>query len=123
MLNSKKRPLRAEEQQIFNRLFLCNFPGRDELRRQLVDLKVSQLDENGWISLHPSVKDPAVVKYRVPIEGSYPDVDGVQIHILLHVVDGFLCDLEVFKEDGSAVVQHPEASTLKLFCPTGGEPA
>lgn len=89
----------------------------------LLDCKSVMVDNNGWIALYPVVEDPAIIKYRVPIEGSYPAVDGIRIHILLHVIDGFVRVLEVFKEDGSAVIQHPEASTLKLFCPTGGEPA
>ena len=122
MPDNELRPLRPDEEQLFNRLFQCEFPGRNELRRQLVGLRVRQINGNGWIALHPTGESRAEVKYRVPIEGSYPDLDGVQIHILLHVVDGYLRDLEVFKEDGSMVVRHPEAASLKLFCPTGGEP-
>jgi hypothetical protein len=121
-MDEELRPISANETRIFERLLECEFPGREEIRRQLSGLQVTPVDDNGWLGLKPARTGAAEVRYCVPIEGSYPDQDGALIHILLHVVDGYISDLEVFKEDGSKVVSPPLASKLKLFCPTGGEP-
>jgi len=45
----------------------------------------------------------AHVARRVPVEAELEDVDGVTIHVLLHVVQGFLNELEVFREDGGLI--------------------
>lgn len=120
------RPLTAAEDRVFRRLFECSFPGRDELVTQLQTVQVATLDPDGGLALHPDKSHPpAVVKYRVPIEGSYTDSDGVDAHVLLHVVNGYMDELEIFKEDGSPVTIAAVTVTasIQLFCPTGGEPA
>jgi hypothetical protein len=58
------------------------------------------------------------VKYRIPIEGSCPDTDGVVIHILLHVVNGYLNEIEIYKDDSSRVNRALAGAALDLFCPT-----
>jgi len=35
------------------------------------------------------------------------DADGVQVEILLHVVDGRLNELEIYKVDGSPIIKQP----------------
>jgi hypothetical protein len=59
----------------------------------------------------------AITKSRIPVEGEVEDVDGTIIHILLHVVDGRVKDLQVYKDDSSAVVEMPRAEQLRLFRP------
>jgi hypothetical protein len=45
---------------------------------------------------------PAPVLYRVPVDGSMPDIDGVPICVLLHVSDdGYMNELEIYRADGS----------------------
>ena len=118
-MDERPRDLTDSELSVFRRLLKWNFPGRDALRLQLEGLKVRQLDESGCLALEPTAKVPAHVEHRIPIEGSFPDSDGVLTHVDLHVVDGLLFGLEYYKEDGSAVVRHPPAESIELFSPTG----
>jgi hypothetical protein len=50
----------------------------------------------------------------IPVEGEFKDVDGVPIHVLLHVKDGKLHILEIYKENGSEVVRMPPAAGLEV---------
>jgi hypothetical protein len=113
------RPLKANERDILARLLEANFPGRDELREQLDSVTATELDENGSLALRCGPARPAVVKCRVATEGECADADGVAIHVLLHVVDGMVHELEVFKDDSSRVQNPPIARGLALFTPYG----
>jgi hypothetical protein len=116
-MDSDFRPLKAAERALLDKLLDCEFPGRDELRRQLDRLVARQVYDDGTLALRAASGQPAVVKGRVPTEGSCPDVDGVMIHVLLHVVDGMMDELEIFKEDGSDIVRPPAAGVLVLVPP------
>jgi len=58
---------------------------------------------------------PATVTRRVPVEAEAPDSDGVAIHVLLHVPNGYLSELEIFREDGERLIQMPATETLNVF--------
>lgn len=80
------------------------FPGAPELRAQLSGLEVASIDADGSLSLYPRPDSPvAKVDDRVPVEGAYPDNDGTRVHVLVHVVDGRLQELELYREDGKTV--------------------
>jgi len=103
--------------QLLETLLNHEFPGRDELREQLGSVVGRTIDEDGGLSLQCSVGNPAPVLCRVPIEGKCVDVDGVQIHVLLHVVDGFMNELEIYKDDSSRVKRSPMAGELVVIDP------
>lgn len=115
------RPLSDTERRILNRLLQPDFPGRQELILQLESAEAEVVDKDGSLSLRADRGPDAKVMARVPTEGECPDVDGVNIHILLHVVDGRMNELEVYKEDGSSPVQLPDPDALSLFTPYGEE--
>ena len=52
---------------------------------------------------------------RIPVEGEAPDRDGMMIHYLLHVVDGRMNELEVYKDDSLRVLRHAEPEDLKVL--------
>jgi hypothetical protein len=54
------------------------------------------------------------VRHRVPVEGQSSDPDGMPIHFLLHVVDGRLSEIEVFREDGRQIVNLPSATEIEV---------
>ncbi len=112
------RSLNASEKQLLEILLAHSFPGQTELLNQAAALIARRVDDNGSLSLRSKIQEPAPVKYRVPIEGSYSDRDGVTVHVLLHVVDGCLNEMEVYKDDASQVGDPPFGKTLELFCPT-----
>lgn len=81
-------------------------------------MRAKSIDEynDEYNSLALSVNSPilASTEFRVPVEAEYLDADGVPICILLHVVDGRLNELEIFKADGGTIKNSPRPD---LFVP------
>ena len=109
------RELTAWERQILDRLVQANFPGRDEVAEQMKNCLVRTLDEHGCLEfdIRTDLKVPIV--RGIPVEAEGRDDDGVQICVLLHVVDGKVKELEIFKVDGSPMLRMPKASELDVF--------
>ena len=57
----------------------------------------------------------ALVKRRIPIEAEGLDSDGVKVHFLLHVLDGFMAELEIYREDSKPVLSPPDPRSLELL--------
>jgi len=115
-------PLTNWERRMILRLLESPFPGRDALLTQLDDTTGcsvhedgTPLDESGTVYLKCASAVKASVKARIPTEGEALDTDGVIIHYLLHVVDGRMNELEVFKEDSSRVLRHAGPEDLKVI--------
>jgi hypothetical protein len=111
------RALTAQEMQLLEKLLDHEFPGRDELRAQLGSVEGRTIDEDGGLSLRCSAESRAPVSCRVPTEGRCVDVDGVHINVALHVVEGFVNELEIYKDDSSRVKQRPRAGDLAVIDP------
>lgn len=111
------RALDIREMQLLETLLNHKFPGHHELREQLGSVVGRTIDEDGGLSLQCNVGNRAPVLCRVPIEGRCADVDGVQIRVLLHVVDGFMNELEIYKDDSSRVKRSPMARNLVIVDP------
>lgn len=109
------RTLDEREHRLLEKLLSHEFPGRDELRDQLGSVVCRTIDEDGGLSLRCNAGTRARVSCRVPTEGKCADLDGIHIHALLHVVDGFMNELEIFKDDSSRVKQNPVAEDLVAF--------
>lgn len=105
------------ERALFAKLVEQEFPGRPEVGIQLRTAKVRRIDTLGCLEFAASEVSPAVVRRSVPVEAEGEDEDGITVHFLLHIVDGFLDLLEIYKEDGSGVIRLPEPSQLRLFLP------
>jgi len=109
------RPLNDWERRIILRLLLEEpFTGRDDLLSQVEKATARSIDEDGSISLRCSPTPKARVTARIPVEGEAQDTDGMAIHYLLHVVDGLMSELEVYKDDSSRVLRQadPEEVTV-----------
>src|SRR5438105_5008480 len=102
------------EKAVFDRLLGCSFPGSEQLRPQLRGAVVRNLDENGSLEIHVQTGPKAEVSRRVPTEAECVDRDGTKIHFLLHVVNDVANELEIFKEDGSPVLERPSIGALKV---------
>ena len=118
-MESSFRPLTTHERELVEKLLGPDFPGRDELRRQLETVTAKQIFEDGTLMLQCGPCEPAPVRCRVPTEGECPDSDGMAIHVLLHVKGGVMHELEVFKDGGSSIQNPPAAGDLVLFTPYG----
>lgn len=109
------RPLNNTEEQLVESLLEKDFPGRDMLVNQISTSLVREVDADGSLSFETRTKTKADVTKRIPVEGEFEDLDGVVIHVLLHVVDGYVKELEIYKEDGSGVIKMPDPSKLKVL--------
>jgi len=114
-MNTTFRNLSENEAKLVGALFAHEFIGRDALARQLEDCQVATIDDNG--SLQFSVVNPlrATVRERIPVEAQYTDHDGIVVHVLLHVVEGVLQELEIYKDDSSRVVDAPHTADLEIW--------
>lgn len=97
------RRLTSEEDTLLRLLLSSNFPGDANLREQLPECKVCALDANGSLRITAEAGKTASVVRRIPVEAEYDDADGVGVHVLLHVLEGFLHELEVYREDSNRV--------------------
>ena len=109
------RALTPLERAVLNVLLSQPFPGRDELRRQAEDVRVKSRCACGCDTVDLLVEErssqPAPVVNRVPVEAT--STEGPATDVLLHVVDGLLNELEVYRHDGEPATL-PEPSCLKL---------
>jgi hypothetical protein len=94
------RALVEEERAILEFLLAEGFPGRDELRAQLDHLVVTgPACACGCESVALAVErraPPAAVDERVPTEALGRDAQGTEVGVLLHVIDGYMAELEFF---------------------------
>jgi hypothetical protein len=112
-MNEQFRELSVDETALLRRLLAVEFPGSEELRLQLAAAQARTVDDDGSIELQPAPTAPAAaVMHRVPVEAAYRDEDGVEVHVLLHVVGGFLHELEFFKDNGSTIRRRPAPESL-----------
>ena len=104
------------ERDVLRRLVATDFVGSEEISQQIEVCSVREIDENGSLEIAvPPTQPRATVSSRVPAEGEYPDVDGIVIHVLLHIVEGRVNELEVFKEDNSVVHDRDGIAAMKVF--------
>lgn len=108
------RPPTATETDLLQRLLSVDFQGAEALRRQLASTLVQSIDRDGSLHLRPVDPTPAPVSRRIPVEATYTDADGVPVHLLIHVIDGVLDELEVYREDSAAVMTAPATSSLEV---------
>lgn len=93
-------PLDGQARRILATLLSRSFPGRDDLVQQVPSCRGRQLDDHDCLALSVVGAPPASVIRRIPVEAEVEDADGMTIHVLLHVVDGYMIELEVYREDG-----------------------
>ena len=114
MSDATFRDLTTVERSILDRLLQDPFPGRDEISNQLNTCKVKPIDENGSLKFEVTAGKKASVKNRIPTEGEAKDRDGMPVFLLLHVVDGFVTELEIYRGDSAKVLGLPEAMAIKV---------
>ncbi len=111
------RHLSPQEMQLLQTLLQPSFPGRNEIAQQVKHAQARSTEDQdnyGSIYLKTSFPKKAQVKERVPVEGHIQDSDGVPVEVLLHVVDGYINELEIVKADGSPILQAIKPEGLKV---------
>lgn len=113
-----REPTRRELD-ILEKLLQGSFEGVEVLRKQVQAIKVRQIDEDGSLLLRTEFKVSAPGSQRIPVEASYSDSFNSdplapRVRVLLHVVNGLLNELEIYKDDGSQILKSPEADFLTV---------
>lgn len=108
------RELTDLERRYLDRLISVDFPGRENVAKQLQSARARPIDEDGSVELVTESNEPANVTKRVPVEGESLDSDGVPIYFLLHVVDSQIRELEIYKADGSPIKQMPTPEHVEV---------
>jgi hypothetical protein len=109
------RPLSDLEKQLLAVLLGTSFSGRDALAEQVAVASVREIDDDGSLEFAPPDAMPAEVVRRIPVEAELDDSDGVTIHLLLHVVDGLVKELEVYRDDSCRVQRALAPEDLRLL--------
>lgn len=114
--------LTPEEKRLVRELLSQDFPGRDALLGQMSEASGRWIESRGapaFLFRVPPEAEPAEVTQRTPVEAERiaKDADGAQIHVVLHVVEGHLKELEFFREDGEAVERRPTSDDLQPAYP------
>jgi hypothetical protein len=102
---------------IAQRLLDSAFEGREMLQSQLRSARVTLISDErapGAKFAVTQTADRPTLAVRVPAEAVAIDSDGVRIHALLHVVDGLLDELEIFREDGKPLIATPDITSWEL---------
>lgn len=113
-------PISESKRKVIEKLLEPQFVGVEELRQQVPSLLVKQCDENGSIQLKAEssicsrVQDGPVAEARYP-DANTNDTNGVCVNVLLHVKNGRLWMLEIYKDDSSRVLSQPEPNKLDSF--------
>ena len=102
------------ERELLLRLMEAEFPGRNELALMIQDILVRTIDEFGSLELQSQSERTVQVIQRVPVEAEAKDIDGHEIHIMLHVVDGRPVELEILKIDGDSILRMPDPPAFEL---------
>lgn len=105
--NTLTRSLNDYEHAILAKLLENSFPGRNELREQIKTARVQTLteykDNYGSIVFKEIKGEKANTIGRVPVEAKTIDQAGGPILILLHVIDGYIDELEFVRLDGKSM--------------------
>ncbi len=112
------RDMQPRERELIRKLLEPVFPGRDELSQQLETAKVRTIDNNGSVEF--SISSPTRadhVKYVVPTEGEYEDLDGITVHVLLYMVGEKPKGLDFYREDNGQVQTWPDPGSVRVFAP------
>lgn len=111
------RDLTRNEQLILEKLLSVEFNSRDAIKAQAQSCKAKDTDDSdgyGSIYLFTDSTEKITNSARVPVEGELVDEDGVPISVLLHVVDGKIHELEIFKQDGSSILRPIDPAALRV---------
>lgn len=108
MVNNLYRNPSPSERNFFDLLTAAEFPGVLDVKLQLDTCSVRTLDEFGSLEIKTTGDHLANVRFRVPVELYGYDSDGVQVHVLLHVIDGICSELEIYKDVPGVIISMPD---------------
>lgn len=101
-----ERGFTDEEKVWLSKLLSVEFAGRSELLEQVQNARVSGVCDCGCRTVDIDVRGSCRIcgsSVRVPVEMTATMSDGMPVVFLLHVLNGRLSELEVFRADSSPI--------------------
>ena len=107
------------ELRILSRLLELPFYGRAQLVQQLHGLRVKRIDRDGSLQLEVTSEartpyNGLAVEARCPDSGTLCQTDP-HINLLLHLRDGKMWMLEIYRDDSLPIKAEPDPKRFELF--------
>lgn len=102
----QNQKLRKDETQWLLTLLKKQFSKREEIIRQINNAKIEREYTKFFLSVRFSVDkkiEPINIRTRVPVEMHVYRKKGCPVQFLLHIVNGYVSELEVFCADSSEI--------------------
>lgn len=118
LLVNPPRSLTFEENGVLHRLLLADFHGKENLLKQTQSVRVSEeckACRSIVLVVDKIPENAAPVVCRVPVHAQASDRDGENLHILLHVVQGFIDEMEIYREDLLDVMALPDPKFIEII--------
>lgn len=96
-------------------LLNADFPGKNEVRAQLLSSKFDIIDKNGSLGIYPQTEIQAPVVKTAPVEAYARDRDGIVIQVILFTRNGFVYMLEVLRESNDNVTEIPPVDRFEVM--------
>jgi hypothetical protein len=110
-------PLDAWASAVLGKLLAPTYPGVEALRVQAASVEGRNLDTGTGLMVYLYVAESngiATVATRVPVEGRALDLDGTEIQVLLHVMNGRLHMIEAYRIDSTPLSRLPVPASLQV---------
>ena len=101
--------------EIFANLLGMDFPGKKEIKDQIISGIFEVIDENGSLAIHPVSKIKAPVVKTIPVEAWAQDSDGASIQALLFTRNGFVYMFEILRGDGEPIKHLPSSGKFEVI--------
>ncbi|MFW6238260.1 MAG: DUF6984 family protein [Halanaerobiales bacterium] len=114
------RKLRANELKWIKYMFDKEFPEKKVLQEQIKESYIKPNYNNNFISLKfyitSDLKKFTYTNIRVPVEMRVYERDNdVPIIFILHVIEGFINELEIYKADSSEIIDKFSFDGLEII--------
>jgi hypothetical protein len=97
---------------------LRSSPETADFEPQLAVAKVWSLDDYGSLAIRTPDDLPnssSAPMTKIPPEGQASDADGIDVHFLLFQRGGSLCELQIYKDDGSPISRTFEVDDIETM--------
>jgi hypothetical protein len=120
MSETAQRALTPDERLILSKLLSISAPGIEVLRQQMADARAVVSDEYGSISLDVHKAQPGNFSDGPLITATQFDTDtvenyGPKINVILFVKNGFINELQIYKDDGKPIKSRLNPDLFDLF--------
>lgn len=109
------REVTPTERLLLNRLIFLRPLKGDQPAVEVEQYRVRVLDEQGSLKFAHNFDFKQLEQRKFPVEAQVQDVDGIWIHALLFTVGDKVDELEIYKDDGSAIIRMPQPHEWEIL--------